>query len=80
VATITDPELIKAVIENHGFYPGDEQSPAGPIVRIVEYRTPEGALNWGVVYLSEVAQGLLYRYDEPSGYVLGPVVIYARPL
>jgi hypothetical protein len=79
MATISDRADIDTLIANNGLYPGDEQSPIGPVVKIVEYQTVEGATVWGVVYLAEVPMGLLDRYDRESGYVRNPKVIWTHP-
>jgi hypothetical protein len=80
MATITDRAAIDVLIANNGIDPGDEASYAivGPVVRIVEYTSAEGQTHWGIVFRSEVRQGLWDRYMNPSRYINDPHEIWKR--
>jgi hypothetical protein len=82
MATITDKAVIDDLIANNGIDPEDEPSYAiiGPVVRIVEYTTAEGQTNWGIVFQSEMAQGLWDRYMKPTPYVNNPHEIWKRQI
>jgi hypothetical protein len=75
MAVIESQETIDVLLANDGIYPGDELM---PVVRIVQYMTPEGAQVYGIVYAVEVHMGLLHRYDQETEYIRNPVVIFSR--
>ena len=58
MATISSPEVINILIENNGFYPGDENRP--PVTKIVEYRNQWGGKSTAIVYQNENQN----RYEE----------------
>jgi hypothetical protein len=74
MATIDSQEIIDALLAGDGIYPGDEAI----VVRIVAFTNGSGDRTHGIVYASEAAQGLLYRYEEENRYVHDPVVIFQR--
>ena len=76
--TVDDPEMVAAVIAGNGFYPGDENLPAGPIVRIVQYTNAWGKRTYGEVYEAEARAGLLHRYEQVSSAISDPVVVWTR--
>lgn len=78
MATIHGQEVIDQLIARNGVYPGDENSPTGPVVRIVRYTNQGGQVVHGVVYESEARMGLLFRYEEPSDYMSDQVMIWHR--
>ena len=76
--TVDSPEMIEAFIAGNGVYPGDENLPAGPVVRIVQYTNRWGGRTYGVVYEAEARAGQLYRYEQVSENISDPVVIWTR--
>jgi hypothetical protein len=76
--TIDSQEQIDTIIAGNGVYPGDENLPAGPIVRIVQYTNAWGNRTHGVVYEAEARAGRLYRYEQVSNVISDPVVIWTR--
>lgn len=76
--TIDYPDMIDAIIAGNGVYPGDENLPAGPVVRIVQYTNAWGNRTHGVVYAVEAQAGQLHRYEQESERISDPVVIWTR--
>lgn len=79
MATIDDPEIIAAVIDGDGFYPGDRDAACGPVVRVTRYVNGFGAVTHGIVYASEAAMGMLDRYQRPSAFISDPVITWELP-
>jgi hypothetical protein len=77
--TIDYPEMIEAIIAGNGVYPGDENLPAGPVVRIVQYTNAWDQRTHGVVYQAEADAGRLHRYEQVSDRIKDPVVVWTRP-
>jgi hypothetical protein len=79
VATFDNKAMVDAMMANEGWLPecGDRDAPDNPpVVRIVEYTTPEGATTWGCVFQGERDQ---HRYERPTFYVQNPRVIWTKP-
>jgi hypothetical protein len=77
MATIDSRELIDKLIASNGEDPWPQEDgypPDPPVVKIVEYTTPEGATTWGIVYEGEDVE----RYNRPSNFVRNPRTIFAR--
>lgn len=63
MATVTSQQIVDDIIARNGLYPGDEASPLGPVVRIVQYTDQWGGTeNFGLVYANERARP--DRYDS----------------
>ena len=60
MATVNSKEIVSAIIEGNGTYPGDEHMP--PVVRIVQYNNQ---FNGGIAY------GLIYRGEDLNRYFGG---------
>jgi hypothetical protein len=76
--TIDSQEMIDVLIAGNGVYPGDENLPVGPVVRIVQYTNAWGGRTHGVVYEAEARAGRLHRYEQVSDKIIDPVVIWTR--
>lgn len=69
MATITQKDVVDAIIANNGIYEGDP-----PVVRIVEYNNQfNGGIAWGLIYQGED----INRYHN-SGACLNPRIIFER--
>lgn len=80
MATIESQDIIREVIDHRGFYPGDEDNPNGPVVRVTEYVNGWGTVAWGIVYRSEAERfGMLGKYQHETEYVNTPRVIWELP-
>jgi hypothetical protein len=77
--TVDSQEMIDTFIARDGFYPGDEDNPQGPAVRIVQYTNAWGKRTHGVVFEAEARAGRLYRYEQVSDHIKDPVVVWTRP-
>lgn len=51
MATIDNPEVLQAIMDGNGVYPGDEDQP--PVVKIVSYDNQWGGSSRAVVYAGE---------------------------
>lgn len=85
MATIDDKSIIDKIIASNGDYADgedhddddeDELPPDPPVIKIVEYNTPEGGTTWGVVWEGDGAHP--DRYNWPSAFVLNPRTIFER--
>lgn len=76
--TVDSQDVIDAMIAGNGVYPGDENLPVGPVVRIVQYTNEWGARTHGVVYEAEARAGRLHRYEQVSKAISDPVVVWTR--
>lgn len=76
--TIDSTEVIRLLIENDGFYPGDEHIPQGPVVRITAYTNAWGNRTYGIVYEAEARMGLLDKYQQETEYIRNPEIIWER--
>jgi hypothetical protein len=62
VATMNNRDYVEQIIKGKGFYPGDEDSPLGPVVRIVGYNNIADEHVYGIVYRCEAERGLWDKY------------------
>ena len=68
--SIVEREIARA----RTFRDGDEYAPDdAPFARVVEYRTPEGQVCWGVTFVGERD---LTRYDAETAFIRHPRVIF----
>jgi hypothetical protein len=76
--TVDSQEMINTFIACNGLYPGDEDNPQGPAVRIVQYTNAWGKRTHGVVFEAEARTGRLFRYEQVSDHIKDPVVVWTR--
>ena len=79
MATISNPIFIQDIIDGNGICPGDEESPMGPIVRIVQYTNNGNERVWGILYESEALQRLWDKYMITSEYLRDPEEVWRHP-
>lgn len=73
MATIDSEEIIAAIIDGNGIYPGDD--PANPVIRIVRYVNQWDGTAYGVVYKNEPLR-MRYRYENAGPACRDPEVIW----
>jgi hypothetical protein len=76
--TVDSPEMVDRFIAGNGYYPGDENHPQGPAVRIVQYTNAWGKRTHGVVFEADARAGQLHRYEQVSEHISDPVVVWTR--
>ena len=76
MGSFSSKELVDDIIKGGGRMTTDqEDAPDNPrAIRIVEYQSPEGATNWGVVFENELNDP--YRYEFETEYIRNPKLIW----
>jgi hypothetical protein len=77
MGSFSDEAIVKDIIAGNGRMTDDqEEAPDNPrAIKIVEYKSPEGATNWGIVFENE-HPAYYHKYDTETEYVRDPVVIW----
>jgi hypothetical protein len=76
VATIDSKPFIDNIIQNNGYYNGDDNNDMGDnprCIKIVEYTNAWGNLAWGTIFEGERNPN---RYDVASEYIQSPKTIW----
>jgi len=65
MATVNSREIVQAIIDGDGWYPGDKEDGVPQVVKIVQYNNQ---FNGGIAY------GLIYRGEDRMRYHTAPAV------